>query len=670
MFDTYLVFDQFHVQNAKPGRESRYWLLGQQLKESTIKLKGWVRQRDVVIWPSRLAVQWNEDATVVGFANPEYLKRGLNPIFPPQKLGVVDFPDRITRRFPVLEQMPPPETIAEKIKPGSSFEDRLAMARENIEYYKIAAPGKACHKSNRNDCLEARDIDRYREKVATAQRAAKRMDVLILIDATESMEPYFISTVTAIQHFVNKAGELGDKVDIRFGISLYGDYRGNNPSIGTVDYHDAVPFFRATPGTVGSASPLVVLGNPAGLIFKDIHRDKLEAPFAAVIRASRDAKWRRVEEAPLRFLIHLADDGNRDKGKTSGETVRARAPDENPSPSTLREVYGEGDVVEALRKHNVIYVPVAVLGGTQQKGTVPIWNRIFQEQATRILQLMGERAPIKKVEVTYSEESIETREARVGKTVAVILESVNTTLRVGRQYEYEAECSGGAKTKRCLELEGKAQPNPAIVWLADEVASKVAGLTPNERHNIYSREQSIIPVYAPAKSKEGKETFTHWVVLEEQEFKILKNMLVSLCKGMGQQDARNPVVKALLDMTSLYADEEFSQLTPAEFLNKKLGIPNLERTDFSSRTRDEIDDAFRAWRGGDRVTWENWHMRMCRAKAFTELMEQNQKVDPSAISCNRNGECSISQGARTRFQWTVRISDAAPVYYVPLDILP
>ena len=469
------------------------------------------------------------------------------------------------------------------------------------EYYKVAAPGKACHKGNTTDCLEARDIDRTREKIATAQRAATRMDILILIDATDSMEQYLPSTVSAIQHFVKEAGDTGeDRSTLGSASAFMAATVPRFRACSTVDFNSVVQFFRATPSTVGPTGPLgVLVTKPQALLFKDdIHRDKLEAPFAAVIRATKEAKWRRAEEVPLRFIIHLADDGNRDKGKTSGETVLARFPGEKTSHSSLREVYGETDVVEALRKHGVIYVPVAVLGGGQHKGTVPVGNRIFQEQMNRILALMGDRSPITKIEVTYSDESIETLQERVAKTVGVILGvSVLTMQKISARLEYEAECGTGVKTKGCRELEEMISI-PAIIKLADEVAAKAAGLTAEERLNIYSRDQSIVTLYAPAKSREGRDTFTHWVVLEQQEFKLLRNVLKSLCQEMGKQDGANPVVKALREITGLYADEEFSELIPAEFLNKKLGIPNLERTDFSGRTRDEIEDAFEDWRRG------------------------------------------------------------------------
>jgi hypothetical protein len=131
-------------------------------------------------------------------------------------------------------------------------------------------------------------------------------------------------------------------------------------------------------------------------------------------------------------------------------------------------------------------------------------------------------------------------------------------------------------------------------------------------------------------------------------------------------------MKALREFSEMYASEDFTDLTVREILGKRLGIPNLERTDFSGRTRDEIDDAYRAWQSkGERATWENWHYRACKASKFTELMEDNKKIDPAQIRCDLvSHSCEAPEKAQRKFRWSVQVSQDSPVYYVPLDILP
>ena len=121
----------------------------------------------------------------------------------------------------------------------------------------------------------------------------------------------------------------------------------------------------------------------------------------------------------------------------------------------------------------------------------------------------------------------------------------------------------------------------------------------------------------------------------------------------------------------MYSNEDFSDLTVREILGKRLGIPNLERTDFSGRTRDEIDDAYRAWQNGEKTTWDNWHTRVCRATTFTQLMEDDKKIDPALIKCNLDDNtCEAPEAAQRKFRWNVQVSQDVPTYYVPLDVLP
>ena|SRR5436309_8329277 len=166
--------------------------------------------------------------------------------------------------------------------------------------------------------------------------------------------------------------------------------------------------------------------------------------------------------------------------------------------------------------------------------------------------------------------------------------------------------------------------------------------------------------------------FTHWVALEQKEFKLLRDLLRTLCDNMSEQDSRNPVMKALREFSEMYSSEDFTDLTVREILGKRLGIPNLERTDFSGRTRDEIDDGYRAWQsGGDRKTWENWHYRACKASTFTQLMEDGKKIDPAEIKCDlKDSSCVAPEKAQRKFRWNVQVSQDSPTYYVPLDILP
>jgi hypothetical protein len=672
LFDAFLVFAELNLPSNDPRQETRYWLIGEQSSNGSTTLKGWIRQRDVVIWPSRLAVQWNEEATVAGYSTPDNLARKSAPMTMPERIERADYPEQISRRLPVLEQAPSPEAVFNELSPGGSIESRKAVAQRMINYYKIATPGNACRKDNPQDCLSARQMDLKRAQVVDVENAVLRLDILILIDATESMDPYFASTVRTIESLIKQTEDdrIRKEYDLRFAIGLYGDYQTSEADFSKVDYREIVPFFHPKPPLGTSGAMQILLNDPKSLVYKDVHRDKLEAPYAGIIRAVKTAKWRQQKEAPLRFVVHIGDAGNRDPGRTAAETQRSRYPNapENagsPPQSTIREQYGETDVANVLREAGVIYIPLVIENGSSDQPAPTMWNNIFRDQADKIIQVLGIDAPIKKTQVAHSIQKKGEIEELVGRAVLTVLKSVKDGLNYRK-------CGSDSKSDACIKLRQEPEiAKPEFVHLVNRVASVSTGLKPEEIDNIYSRDQSIVTMYSPARSIEGKEMFTHWVALDRGEFKVLRDLLRNLCDNMSKQDSKNPVMTALRVFTETYSDEDFTDLSVREILGKRLGIPNLERTDFSGRTREEIDDAYRAWQSGDRETWDNWHLRACKANTFTQLMEDDRKVDPAAIQCDMTSHsCQAPEAAQKKFRWSVQVSLDAPTFYVPLDILP
>jgi hypothetical protein len=221
----------------------------------------------------------------------------------------------------------------------------------------------------------------------------------------------------------------------------------------------------------------------------------------------------------------------------------------------------------------------------------------------------------------------------------------------------------------------------AVLRLVDRTAAMVSGLSANEVENIYSRNQSIVTLWAPAKGSNGAETFRHYVALDLPEFKTLRNVVTNLCREMGKSDGQNAVSRALRDAIELVSDDDLSRLSAGEIVSKRLGIPNLERTDLFSRGRTEIDAVARARSAPStgpqsaKSPWDVWHERSCVAQTLLQAMEANFKIDERQIRCtlDKNTEkssCTYPDRARTKFQWFTQVSDGAPVYYVPLDILP
>src|SRR5256885_1138766 len=75
-------------------------------------------------------------------------------------------------------------------------------------------------------------------RLGQAVRAISNIDVLFVVDATESMGPYLRSVVRALQKHVERA-MANLEWSFRYSVVLYGDY--NSKRQGGLDYY-AIPF--------------------------------------------------------------------------------------------------------------------------------------------------------------------------------------------------------------------------------------------------------------------------------------------------------------------------------------------------------------------------------------------------------------------------------------------
>ena len=189
-----------------------------------------------------------------------------------------------------------------------------------VDRYRLVVPGRACPKNNtdKSKCMSAEEVAAARKRLAEITAANRRIDVLFLIDGTTSMDVYFPSTSEAIQTFASQLGGTKDRpsdLSIRVGASVFGDYLGDKTSAG-IFYKNLAEFHDPAQG---KSTKLNALRDYRPAETSDpLDKDKLEAPFAALIEAAQKTPWR----DGIRAIVHIADHGNRDTGKTSGEEKR------------------------------------------------------------------------------------------------------------------------------------------------------------------------------------------------------------------------------------------------------------------------------------------------------------------------------------------------------------
>ena len=186
--------------------------------------------------------------------------------------------------------------------------DRLVVIVPGSTRRRSKEPGGAPRKEpprsevvidNSNEALDA-----ARQRLGDQIRKLAGIDVLFVIDATESMLQYFPIIADAVQDFVAGAGDdLEQK--IQFGMAVYGDYdsSGQRVTSGTL-----VPLHNAR----GADSLMGRLDLPEKHFLGDHHADHLEAPLAAIVRMVGKSSW--SDKAGIRTVVHIGDHGKSKKG--------------------------------------------------------------------------------------------------------------------------------------------------------------------------------------------------------------------------------------------------------------------------------------------------------------------------------------------------------------------
>jgi len=299
-------------------------------------------------------------------------------------------------RFPVLEQHP---TASQLVK----LHGAIRNLDSKIEHYRVAMPGRACTPGSAGatqDCKSAIDHGSARYAIDQQLREFATIDVMFLIDATTSMDPYFPAARQGVQKFVREMNT--DGLTIRVGAAIYGDYETDVPDTKAMQYATIVSLTQPSSPDFGRLGTVT--------LYIDKHADNPEASFAAIIRTANNPYWN--PNAGVRYIVHIGDHGNRVAGKTSGT-----------GKSTLLEKYTESHVVEALKKNRIVYVPIAVRGTYRAEN-----NQAFVAQANEIHRL----APSFAAPMTMTYRETQTAEERPEDRIEAVHKALVASVQIAR----------------------------------------------------------------------------------------------------------------------------------------------------------------------------------------------------------------------------------------------
>jgi hypothetical protein len=630
----FYVFEVFAFEKARDPRNNNderfFFLIGRAGDHR--ELKGWINEDDVYVWNSRVAVFWNKTGEAKGYYKLPQLKEGRDHVIEEPK-PVLEPADRVIGRFPVLEQYPSTNVLTKRARSQPRELSQL------VEYYRVAMPGAACERTaaGAQNCRTPIDQDQARAELDERTRKLSTVDVLFLIDATESMEPYFPATREAIQRFVRDINT--DGMSIRVGAAIYGDYEGQEADVGKVQYAIVVSL------TDPKSQDFRRLDQVS--VFKDPHLDRQEASFAAIIKTANYPYWN--ANAGVRYIVHLGDHGNRAVGKSSGK-------------SPLIEKYSEGDVVEALKRKGIIYLPIAVQGTYVRE-----FNEAFVAQANEIRRRDPKLAiPVR---LTYpSGGQAERPEDRVATVHKALAEGVQVSRGVMSDIARRIACAQDPNSAQCKQTDPSQAQEPSWMGEIRRGLTDRHGIPDSLIQEIYKKSQTVASYYFKPRAADSRNVFNFWIAMDEGSLDRLSISTNTLCDNIDRTNGAVYLRRTLFDLFQIGSGDFASFASPAELFEKRLFIPAYLFHPLLTDPWEKIEDDLRLKTPTEQLALKK---AFCRSSFLIGEAKQGKRIGEGDMKWNdqqKRWEDTFRRGQT--YKWRHEGSGGLPLYYIPLEFLP
>jgi hypothetical protein len=621
-----------------------------------IRTRGWVRGSDVEIWPSALAIYYgpgkqglkihlNEPSARLGTPWQEPgAKESILAFQPP---GIYQEPhDRNIIRFPVIRGTP----LFEKPQtPRTSTKAQVEQA--SLSYnYEIVFSGQACIESSASDdtgCIPEPQIKDQVARLGQAVRALSKIDVLFVVDATESMGPYLRSVIAAIRRHISEAAARNEW-SLQYSIVLYGDY--DRKVNGGLDYY-AIPF--------SGANDLAGLDRLQGLsTFQDENKDIPEAPFAALERAAGAAQW--DPEAAQRLIIWIADHGNREPGTyttAAGQVV------ESKTVQTVVDAIRAADARRGETNSGITtkthFVAIQVQGGFTHSKISDEYFRKFREAAEAIGQQLGEKI-FQSIPATSN--------MNVQQEVNILTRSISEQITRNVEAFVEArQAVLGALGGDTSHFQANLAP---AALLAQEYLTQL-GFSAEKLRDLGRRIQLVRNGFVFQGNHSPN--FRYWLGLRRPEFLDVRLRARALCENIGISDRVGYVEEAILALVRAVTFTEMRQgETVRDFYARVLSIPTNRLSLMLDGTP---ADFLRKWQAMTKRERDEIIIGVCRRAQLLDYIGNGQLVEnPESDIVYDPGRSTMSlrPGATIKeFDWRwISVDARADWFFIPLEYIP
>lgn len=619
-----------------------------------IRTRGWVRGSDVEIWPSALAIYYGPGQEGLKIHVSELSARtgtpwrgveGRESILAFQPEGKYEEPrDRNIVRFPVIRGTP-------LIEQPQDQRRNVAGQQAAVSYiYEIVFNGQACIEDSaggRTGCIPEPQIKDQVARLGQVVRAISKIDVLFVVDATESMGPYVRSVVAAIRRHVAEAAARNEW-SLRYSVVFYGDY--NRKVDGGLDYY-SVPF--------SGANDVTGLDRVQGLgTFEDENKDIPEAPFAALERAANTAAW--DPEAAQRLIIWIADHGNRAPGTY---TTAAGQLTEMKAAQSVVDAMRAADARRRANSRGITtkthFAAIQVQGGATASSQSQLYFRKFRQDAEAIEQLLGEKAF-----QTIPAPSNANAQQELALLTRTIADQITRNVEAVDETRQAVQGALGGDTSK---LQGNLSP---AALLAQEYLTQL-GFSPQKLQELGRRIQLVRNGFVFQSNRSPN--FRYWLGLRRPEFTDVRQKARALCENIGISDRVGYIEEAIL---ALVRAVTFTEMRPGEtvrdFYARVLSVP----TNHLSLMLDGTPaDFMRRWQAMTKHERDDTVIGVCRRAQLLDYVGNGQLVenpDRDIVYDVIRNTTILKPGVTLRdFDWRwITVDARTEWFFIPLDYLP
>lgn len=584
-------------------------------------LIGWAKGSEVSLWPSTIAIYFADGATEVPTfdnlcaADSILSGRRCDPTLNtgPVAFGsAVPFGDAMFPRFPVVD-----------VKPVG----------EGAFVYEIVAALEVCD-STGTACRDSTDILTWQGQIGAALRGLQTVDILFVMDASESMESYFGPTVQATADFAQSLSGTG--ISARFGAVVYNDYLTVEGTPDTLSYAIAANF-----GEVGDASSVRNLSRTSAIQSRvsDNHCDKPEAPYAAIVRALDDQQLSWNADAGLRMVVLIGDVGNRPEGREDNDNTGCGLPyvNETVTAETIRDTVNRVSASEGVA---IVFSAVNVPGNAPAD-----LREDFGDDFNAIETALGSQIPL---QIAAGASPGETRQ-EVGKAFDVLRTTISQARRI----------IGGDD-----QAPASSEDLPAFQVAKRLVSEKFAQIDQPDR--LEQGDTLSVDSYWVVQQDDTPQ-FGYWVGLNEPDLDTFSVRMVQLCSALERTDLGaelNAAYDAVLEVVT--RERVPKDIVMSEYLSKKLSVPKKNFSAFlDSGTPLDIYNRII----NDNTERAKLKAEVCRKSFMVSRALEGKRISPDDIEFVA-GRAQAKPDKMTTFSWDWIAQGGVRTYFLPLSFLP